>query len=181
MHKLLGVLVLAFSLVLGFFQENAKVGINYYLEQSATILGFYQLDSEGRREAMKQREIDAPFDYYYSHRKLDFLNEWSESKISKAKWGLAAVLIVVNFGLNFLLLRFWTEPQLKKFRALLLLTISAVLICGVFLIGGKLLGYAAPGYNVARKALGFLQGPLPAIVLWLGWKLSKTTETKTEI
>lgn len=171
MNKMFALLFLAVSLTLGFFQEWAKVGVNYYLETSDAIPGFYENPAATRAELLDAREIDAPFDYYYSHSKLHGLNGFTRSGIVAMKWGLAAMLIILNLILNYLILRFLLEDVGFVRRSLFWITMLAILVIGVFLVGGKLVGAYDAGYNIARRALGFLHGPVPALFIWLASRL----------
>lgn len=179
MNKVFALLILAASLTLGFFQEWAKVGINYYLETADAIPGFFENPADKRAELMNAREVDAPFDYYYSHSKLHGLNGFTRSGIVALKWGLAVVLIVLNLILNYLILRFLLDDIAFVRRSLLWITVFAIGVIGIFLVGGKLVGAYEAGYNIARRALGFLHGPIPALFIWLASRLRGMNKTRT--
>lgn len=159
-------LLLPLMLLLGFAQEMVKVNVNFYLEQTASEPAFYDWSEEDRKGWLDVKRIDAPFNYYYSHDPIDALHSFSRSQLTSLKWGLAIVFIIVNIILNYFFLK-WAFQDPFFTRLLLWMMAVCFVLAGFFLVGGKVIGMPEPGYNIARKILGFMQSPVPALVLFV--------------
>lgn len=161
-------------IAVGFFQDYLKVNINYYADTAQKIPGFYQLSDSDRQKALEEATPDFPFDYYYSHGKLDLLNSMSEQNIQIFKWAVALFFIGVH-----LLLVLWAYRRMNwpssRMRAAVLFY-GACMLTSLFFLGlGKWVDMPAQGYAVARRLLGFLQSPMPLVLtlmaawLYLKW------------
>ncbi|MCH2197542.1 MAG: hypothetical protein MK081_02080 [Flavobacteriales bacterium] len=186
MKRWLAFTIIPVFIVLGFVQEMVKVNVNYYLEQTSNVPGFYNGTYEQRKQWMEDHRIDAPFDYYYSHRPIDWLHHLSLGQLSKLKWGLAVFFIGIHFTLNVLFLRLYfrasEEKQRKQAKRFLpMLYIVSFVLAGIFLVGGKLIGMDVPSYNISRKILGFMQSPMPAILLILLIPLAARFEEQRKV
>lgn len=157
-------------LLLGFAQEMVKVNMNFYLDETANTPAFYDLQEDERRAWLDEKRIDAPFNYYYSHDPIHALNQFSRSELNALKWGLAILFIAVNVLLNLLFLK-WAFHDPFFTKLLLWIMAACFVLAGAFLIGGKLIHLDEPGYNIARKILGFMQSPIPALLLFLVGRL----------
>ncbi len=163
-------LLLPLMLLLGFAQEMVKVNVNFYLDETARYPEFYSLSVEERKSWLDEQRLDAPFNYYYSHRPIDALHQFSRSELNMLKWGLAVFFIAVNILLNLLFLKWaFNDPFFTKL--LLWMMAACFVLAGFFLVGGKLIHMDEPGYNVARKILGFMQSPIPALLLFIVGRL----------
>lgn len=161
-------------IAVGFFQDFLKVNINYYADTAGQISGFYQLSATERQKALENATPDFPFDYYYSHGKLDLLNRMSAQSIQFFKWTVALFFIALH-----LVLVLWAYRRLdwpsNRMRAAIVFYAVCMFISLFFLGLGKWVNMPAQGYAVARRLLGFLQSPMPLVLtlmaawLYLKW------------
>ena len=148
------------TIALGLFQERIKISINFNLKTASLIDDYGSLDAQSRMRAIQKLKIGRPYDYYYSHDSVDFLCTLEVKELSALKW-LASLLFVFThlcFGLWLL-----KALRLKMCKWLIqgyvLLFGSAAL---VYLVGVVL---GVDFYHLARRVVGFLQSPLPVIIL----------------
>ena len=161
--------VIVLMLMLGFSQEMLKVNINYYLDISSKDAGFFERSPEARAQFFIDQKIDAPGDYYHSHRQLNVLHHLSESEIGMFKWGAALLFIILNVALCYFALRFSGAAEMVNW--LFVVTGSAICLALVFFFFSRMASEPVPMYHIARKFLGFAQSPLPALILWFTSKL----------
>lgn len=112
-------------------------------------------------------------DYSSAHSFFDFLNDFSFWEIYSAKYVLTALFTVFNFlmGLVFLRILFGRGPIIKVFWGVY---IAVIVVASLFFAGGYLLNDTEGGYHFSRILMGFLQSPLPAAVIALGYPLYKS-------
>ena len=83
----------------------------------------------------------------------------------RAKWGLMVAIVPSFFVLDALFLR--AVGVGDRWRILLLIYGVSGLVVAVFWFLDGRSGAVDPGYNVAREVLGFLQSPMPSLMLVL--------------
>ena len=83
----------------------------------------------------------------------------------RAKWGLMVAIVLSFFILDALFLR--AVGVGDRWRILLLIYGASGLVVAVFWFLDGRAGAVDPGYNVAREVLGFLQSPMPSLMLVL--------------
>ena len=85
--------------------------------------------------------------------------------MTRAKWVLMAAIVLCFFSLDALFLR--AAGVADRWKELLLIYVSAgLLTAGFWFVDGQA-GAGEAGYNVAREVLGFLQSPMPSLMLVL--------------
>ena len=155
---------LCLLVVLGFVQERFKVAVNYYIDVSSTIPGFFGLSAEEKKERINEAKQDIPYDYYYNHSSFEFLHRIPQKGLTLLKWVATALFIFLNGYFGWLVLRHLPWADCKGFY--FWLHISVLVIALLLYVGGVLIGYRDVGYGAARKLVGFLQSPTPAIIVW---------------
>ncbi|HCY47026.1 MAG TPA: hypothetical protein DHU89_10090 [Flavobacteriales bacterium] len=159
------------TLALGLFQERVKISINFNLKSASLIDDYHSLDAESRMRAIQKSKIGRPYDYYYSHDSVDLLYRLNVRELSVLKW-LGSIL----FAFGHLCLGLWLLKTLRlKFGKWLVQ--GYVLLFGsaaVAYIVGVILG--VDFYLLARRIVGFLQSPLPVIVLLVIRKIDSNDE-----
>lgn len=154
------------TLAQGLFQERVKISINFNLKSASLIDDYDSLDAESRRRAIEKSKIGRPYDYYYSHDSVNLLYRLGVRELSALKW-VGSIL----FAFAHLCLGLWLLKTLR-------LKVGKWLIQGY----GLLFGAAAVAYIVgvilgvdfyllARRVVGFLQSPLPVVILIIRSKI----------
>lgn len=167
--KLKVAVVVVAYLVLGFLAERVKVSLNFYLEQGSRIEGFFQLPPD-RRDAILASAVDqVPYDYYYNHGRLKVYHRMTKRQLTIAKWGFAALLVLVYAGMAWGVVR-WLDLT-THLTYIYVVTGVALLLALVFFMAMKVLPDPTAPYAVARKLLGFVQSPLPLIIVLFGERM----------
>jgi len=152
--------VVAVMLVLGYIQEQAKIDINHYLtvgdEQA-----FWHESAEARASWWTQSAPENVHDFYISKDTWDVFHSLNKSQLIELKWGFSALILMVFFGLDVLLLMVvglsCRIPWLMAFY----------MAAGIPMVGFL---WAIPGdvmYTLAHDMLAFLQSPLPSLLIVL--------------
>lgn len=153
-------------LALGFVQERLKISLNFYLEQSAQIPGFYDLDHQQRAVELEKRKsaVHAPYDYYWSHTSVYAYNYLNFRSLTGLKWGMAIVFVGLTFLLSQVILKYWFGSAYRGdwlvygFAAVLLLI---VLIAGMSFV----FNISKLTYPLLRELLGIIQSPVPLLII----------------
>lgn len=144
---LLLALIVVAVMVVGYLRDFIAININYHLQY---------LDTNTERSS--------------AHSFFDFLNQYSYRQVYYSKYALTAVFTVLNYGLGYLFLRIlYRNNLLMKIYSGLYATV--LVAAAVFFVVGLLLANPENGYRFARILMGFLQSPVPAAVLALGYPL----------
>lgn len=144
---LLIILIVVAIMVVGYLRDFIAININYHLQF---------LDTNAERSS--------------AHSFFDFLNNYSYQQVYYSKYALTVIFTVLNFGLGYIFL-------FVLYRNILLMKIysgmyATVLVgAALFFAGGLMLANPEDGYRFARILMGFLQSPVPAAVLALGFPL----------
>lgn len=148
---------------LGFFQERFKVALNFYLEASQMAPHFFELSDAEKELQIEGSRLEIPFDYYHNHESFELFHSMSLMHLKATKWLATAIFIFLNGYLGWLVLRYLRWKDAKPFY--LWLHVSVLALALLLFASGQALGYLQEGYAAARKLVGFLQSPTPAIIV----------------
>ena len=154
------------TLALGFFQERVKISINFNLKSAGLIADYDSLDAESRMRAIQKSKIGKPYDYYYSHNSVNLLYRLNARELVVLKWLASVLFVFTHLGLGLWLLKALRLAMcrwLVQGYALLFGAAAVVYIIGVVL--------GVDFYLLARRIVGFLQSPLPVLVLIIRSKI----------
>lgn len=157
------VIWIAGFIALGFVQERAKVSLNYYLDRSALEPAFFDFPPERRDAWLNAHAMDAPYDYYYNHARVKWYDHLSRNQLALLKWMYALIFIVLHVVLSHLALHMWKAP--REMLVTIYIGTAAIAMLSLLFFAGSRYGGGEAAYNVARKLLGFLQSPLPVVLL----------------
>ena len=152
--------LLILMLAFGYVQENAKVRLNSYRAVADHSAGFYALSSEDRNSFT--RTIDVP----------NFIHKLSKPSLVKLKWVLSASILLIFFLLDALFLKVSAlpgAPSSAPWLVLIYIGVSIPMFSFLFLSPGP----NSSSYAVSRELLGFLQSPLPSLLLAYSPRLLK--------
>lgn len=166
-----------FGMVLfGYFQEDAKIKLNHYTDVGNRFSDFYTYgfeDCNGDATCMYETRKDwwdrfAPMsenNFYVTRDTFDVFHWWGAEELLRAKWILMVAILLGFFSLDALFLR--AAGVGGRWKLLLMIYAASGLVVAVFWAVDGRGGAEAPGYNVAREVLGFLQSPMPSLMLVL--------------
>lgn len=174
MKKILWIsFLLLMAIITGFLQENLKVNVNYILETGDKINGFFSQTPEVKKSWLEQVKIDAPYDYYHNHRRLEFLLGFSREQLVITKWIITVFFVSVFMFINASLLYAVTQSKpLRRWTFIL----YAVFFSISFLVYvfGAFTGSSAQAYGISRKVVGGLQSLVPLMILLPGFWINRT-------
>lgn len=170
------ILVLASMLGFGYVQEDSKIKLNHYLSVGDRYLDFYDFGHEEceweRVCMMKKRkrwwDAYAPScrtNSAYTRDTFEVFHGWGRTEMVRAKWGLMAAIVLCFFVLDALFLR--AAGVGERWKLLMLIYAASGVVTALFWLLDGQAGETEAGYNVAREVLGFLQSPLPSLMLVL--------------
>lgn len=156
----------AFLLViaLGFFQERFKVALNHYTEMSQSHPAFFTWNAEEKAAFIESNSPYIPYDYYYNHESFSFFHQLNSWQLSGLKWIATAVFIFLNGYFGWLIIKHLHWKESRSFY--LWLHLGVLILASVIFFVGVLIGFRDEGYGAARRLVGFLQSPIPAIIVW---------------
>lgn len=176
---LIGVVILT-GIICGFLQEYVKVNINYTLEAGDKIKGFYEQTVETKKEWLAQVAIDAPFDYYHNHKRIDSLLSLSKSQLSLLKWVVTFIAIMIFLIINVSLIKLITDDRKLIIWFIKLYGVFCLISVAIYIFG-KFTNTLAQSYAVSREIAGGLQSMVPtmlAIPAWWLWKITHNQKAK---
>lgn len=170
------IVVLAVMIGFGYIQEDTKVKLNHYIEVGDRYLDFYDFGHEecgwdADCMAAKRKEWwdgYAPLcrtNFAHTRETFSVFHRWNGEHMLRAKWGLMAAIVLCFFVLDALFLR--AAGVGDRWRLLLLVYAASGVVVVVFWVLDGRGGAEQAGYNVAREVLGFLQSPMPSLMLVL--------------
>ncbi len=176
MRKPWWALVLAAMVGFGYVQEDAKVKLNHYIAIGEQFTDFYDFgleECQGDASCMYAKRKGWWDDYSplcrssasYNRETFTMFHWWGAEQMARAKWGLMVAIVLGFFMLDALFLR--AAGVGERWRLLLLVYLASGLVVTAFYVFDGRGGADDPGYNVAREVLGFLQSPLPSLMLVL--------------
>lgn len=168
--------VLAAMVVFGYLQEDAKIKLNHYMAVGDRYTDFYTYkfeecdwDAQCMYDARKDWwDRFAPMsrnNFYVTRDTFEVFHGWGREEMTRAKWGLMAAIVLCFFVLDALFLR--AAGVGDRWRLLLLVYAASGVVVVVFWVLDGRGGAEQAGYNVAREVLGFLQSPMPSLMLVL--------------
>ncbi|MBI1266968.1 MAG: hypothetical protein GC193_05995 [Cryomorphaceae bacterium] len=160
------VIVVLIFIAVGFFQEWLKVNINWFIDHIAYVPNYNMLSPDDRLKELSKMDYNAPYDYYYSHSTINQLANFTSKQLAVIKYGIAIILVGFYFVLN----RFAIKNILRREALMVFLRYIYIgMIATVALFFGMYFfwKHEIAMYNVGRELLGFLQSPMPIIVLYL--------------
>jgi len=146
------IVLLIFMLAFGYVQENTKVRLNAYRAVADRSVGFYDLSSGDRNSLTRTMHVP------------NFIHELSKPNLVKLKWVLSASILIVFFLLDALFLKVSAlpgAPSAAPWLVLIYVGVSIPMFSFLFLSPGP----NSSSYAVSRELLGFLQSPLPSLLL----------------
>jgi len=160
-------LVLGAMLGFGLVQEQSKIKVNHYLKVGDAVQ-FWSDDATARAIWWQAHAPVGRHNFYVSRDTWSVFHHWSRKQLVQFKWGLSAGILMIFFVLDVLFLRATGVAERVPWLVLIYLT-AAVPMVG--------LGLSIPGepwYALARDMLGFLQSPLPSVlVVLVPWFLER--------
>jgi hypothetical protein len=103
--------------------------------------------------------------FYVTRDTFDVFHRMGPEDLTRLKWGLMVAIVLGFFVLDALFLR--AAGVGERWRLLMLIYAASGLVTAVFWALDGQAGQSEAGYNVAREVLGFLQSPLPSLMLVL--------------
>jgi len=162
--------VLGAMLGFGFLQEQSKIKVNHYL-RVGDAQQFWNDDAPTRATWWDAHAPAGRHNFYVSRDTWPFFHGLTRAQLVAFKWGLSAAILLIFFVLDVLFLRATGVPERVPWLVLIYIT------AGIPMVG---LGLSTPGepwYALARDMLGFLQSPLPSVmVVLVPWFLSRTSQ-----
>ena len=159
--------VLGAMLGFGLLQEQSKSKVNHYL-RVGDAQQFWDDDAPTRTTWW---DVHAPVgrqNFYVSRATWPLFHGLTRMQLVAFKWGLSAAILLIFFVLDVLFLRAMGVPERVPWLVLIYFT------AGIPMVG---LGFSTPGepwYALARDMLGFLQSPLPSVmVVLVPWFLAR--------
>jgi|JI10StandDraft_1071094.scaffolds.fasta_scaffold06624_6 hypothetical protein len=157
-------IVILLAIVIGFVQENVKVNINYLIDKGEAIPGFFESNAKVKGEMLEKVKINAPFDYYHNHAKIDFLLSLNHGQLVMLKWIATLVFIVVFMFINASIITWFTEDKLY-FKRTLWMYAGFFMLALLIYMAGKFTGTSLQAYGVSREIVGGLQSLVPLMIL----------------
>ena len=116
-NKFILIAIAVVMIALGFYQEQAKVNVNFILEKGAQIPGFFEQNTSTKIQWLSIEKSKSNFDYYYSHSSIETLYSLNASQLSKLKWIITFASIGVFTILNIAALHFlqFQKKEIKIF------------------------------------------------------------------
>ncbi|MEY3850828.1 MAG: hypothetical protein RJA38_1269 [Bacteroidota bacterium] len=162
-NKIILVAIAFVMIALGFFQEQAKVNVNFILEKGSQIPGFFDQDTSTKLEMLGAEKSKSNFDYYYSHDSIDWLYSFSQSELSKLKWAITFASIATFTLLNILALKF-LEFNKKEIKLFLLVEGLCIGLAIATFVSGKLIHQSEAVYPAVRGIMGIVQSPVLVLI-----------------
>lgn len=169
-------LVLIAMVGFGYVQEDTKIKLNHYIAMGDRFVDFYDFGHEAcewEEACMAEKRKEWWEDYApmcrtnaaYTRDTFEVFHHWDGEQMLRAKWGLMVAIVLGFFVLDALFLR--AVGVADRWKLLLLIYAASGLVVALFWALDGRGGAEDPGYNVAREVLGFLQSPLPSLMLVL--------------
>lgn len=103
--------------------------------------------------------------FSYAHTYFSFLDSWTGKQVYIGKWVLTGIFTLFCFLIAYVLLPNTYRTWLIKIYAL------SILVAGALFLSNQI-GFSK-GYVLSREIMGFLQSPLPFIILYFSKYLSQ--------
>ena len=152
--------VLGAMLGFGLLQEQSKIKVNHYL-RVGDAERFWEDDVETRTAWWEAHAPIGRHNFYVSRATWPLFHGLTRTQLVAFKWGFSAAILLIFFALDVLFLRATHVGERVPWLVLIYATSS------VPMVG---LAFSSPGevwYALARDMLGFLQSPLPSLMVVL--------------
>lgn len=162
-NKFILIAIAIAMIALGFYQEQAKVNVNFILEKGSAIPGFFNQNVSSKLEILSTEKSKSNFDYYYSHQTIEVLYSFNQAELTKLKWVITFASIALFTLLNITALQFL---QFNKKEILLFLLVEGgclFLAVSTFILG-KLIHQNETIYPAVRGIMGILQSPVLVLI-----------------
>ena len=184
-------LVLGAMVAFGYVQEDVKIKLNHYMAVGDRYLDFYTLEGAecewkprcmyfARKDWWDQFAPTSHNNFYVTRDTFDVFHWWDEAQLVRAKWGIMVASVLVFFLLDALFLR--AAGVGERWKLLMLIYAASALTVALFWVFDGRGGAEDSGYNVAREVLGFLQSPMPSLMLvvlpWLRSRALRSPESQ---
>lgn len=143
---------------LGLVQEQAKIKINHYLAV-ATDSNLWEKEASHRKEWWDSNAPEGRHNFYVSRDTWGWFHRLSQSEMVAFKWGFSAMVLLGFLVLDMLLLKAWGVPERVQWLFAMYVT------TGFPMVGFALSSPGDAWYALARECLGFLQSPLPSLLV----------------
>lgn len=157
-------LLICLAVTTGFLQENLKVNVNYILEIGDKIPEFFNQTPQVKEAWLEQVKIDAPYDYYHNHNRIELLFNFSRPQLMKLKWIMTIVFVLIFLVFNGLFIK-WITKDNRFVRWTIWLYLFFFGFSFVFYLVGHYTGTSIQAYGVSRKIVGGLQSLVPLMIL----------------
>ena len=150
-------------IALGFYQEQAKVNVNFILEKGAQIPGFFEQNTSTKIQWLSVEKSKSNFDYYYSHSAIETLYSLNASQLNKLKWIITFASIGVFTLLNIAALYF-LQFQKKEIKIFILVEGLCVALAVTTFMLGKFIHKDELVYPAVRGIMGIVQSPVLVLI-----------------
>ena len=161
-------------IAMGFYQEQAKVNVNFILEKGAQIPGFFNQNTETKIDLLTAEKRKSNFDYYYSHATIRVLYSFNQGELSKLKWVITFASIASFTLLNILALYF-LQFNKKEMQLFLVVEGVCLILAALAFILGKITHQNEAVYPAVRGIMGILQSPVLVLIFIPAKKLFNRT------
>jgi len=148
---------------LGFFQEQAKVNVNFILEKGAQLPGFFEQTTSTKIQWLSAEKSKSNFDYYYSHSTIETLYSLNASQLSKLKWIITFASIGLFTFLNITALYF-LQFQKNEIKIFILVEVICLAFAVAAFMLGKIIHKDELVYPAVRGILGIVQSPVLVLI-----------------
>jgi hypothetical protein len=97
--------------------------------------------------------------FTYAHSFFTFLTPWSFNQLYWSKWLLTAIFCLANFLIGYF---YFSSTIIRKQLLLIYITVGTF---GLIIFGLSYLDFNK-AYTLSREIIGFLQSPLPTVLLY---------------
>jgi hypothetical protein len=162
-NKFILIAIAVVMIALGFYQEQAKVNVNFILEKGAQIPGFFEQNTSTKIQWLSVEKSKSNFDYYYSHSAIETLYSLNASQLNKLKWIITFASIGVFALLNIAALYF-LQFQKKEIKIFILVEGLCVALAVTTFMLGKFIHKDELVYPAVRGIMGIVQSPVLVLI-----------------
>jgi hypothetical protein len=162
-NKFILVAIAVVMIALGFYQEQAKVNVNFILEKGAQIPGFFNQNTSTKIDLLSAEKSKSNFDYYYSHETIEVIYSFNQGELTKLKWAITFASIAIFTFLNILALRF-LQFNKKEIQLFLLVEGGCLILAIMAFVLGKITHQNEAIYPAVRGIMGILQSPVLVLI-----------------
>ena len=173
-NKFILVAIAVVMIAMGFYQEQAKVNVNFILEKGAQIPGFFNQNTETKIALLTAEKSKSNFDYYYSHETIEVLYSFNQGELTKLKW-VITFSSIASFTLLNILALYFLQFNKKEMQLFLLVEGFCLILAVLAFILGKITHQNEAVYPAVRGIMGILQSPVLVLIFIPAKKLFNRT------